>query len=172
MRLSALNHLVAAVRALAQCESVTVLGSAALLGTSAALGEPGGPLETTRDADLLLAPVDAALAAIIHEALGEGSLFDERYGYHVDLLRPDILTTLPTGWQTRLVPVANAQALSAFDVAVVKLFVGRAKDLAVVSVLLREALVSGDALAEAIMAAPAAERDRRAAMQRLQQLRA
>jgi len=169
MRLSALTHLVAAVRALAQCESVIVLGSAALLGTSAALGEPGGPLETTRDADLLLTPVDAEMAAVLHEALGEGSLFDARYGYHVDLLRPEIVATLPAGWQSRLVPVAGASAVSAFDVAFAKLFVGRDKDLAVVTALLAQGLVRSAALAEAIMAAPAAERDRHAAMRRLQQ---
>ncbi len=76
MRLPALIHLIDAVRALTGCEQVTVAGSAALLAWDPTLGDADGPLEFTRDADLLVVPSDAQVAAIVHEALGEGSLFD------------------------------------------------------------------------------------------------
>lgn len=94
MRLSALIHVIDAVRALTACEQITVAGSAALLAWEPGLGDANGPLELTRDADLIIAPSDAQVAAIVHEALGEGSLFDARFGYHVDLLQPHISQTL------------------------------------------------------------------------------
>lgn len=89
MRLPALKHLVEAVHALARSERVCVLGSSALLGSFPELGEAGGPLELSFDADLLLQPCDEQLAALLHEAVGEGSLFTQRMGYHADILRPD-----------------------------------------------------------------------------------
>ncbi len=49
-----------------------------------------------------------------------------------DILRPTIAETLPADWETRLHPVAgydNVFALDPYDLAVVKLMVGRAKDL-------------------------------------------
>ena len=167
MRLSALNHLIESVRSLTQCTSVTVLGSAAVLATRADLGEVDGPLELTRDADLLIAPADEELAAIVHEALGAGSLFDARHGYHADLLRPDILTTLPPGWQDRLVPMANARAVSAADIAAVKLCVGRDKDLALVRALLGQGVVDRAQVLALLGSMPLAERDLRAAVRRL-----
>jgi hypothetical protein len=60
-----------------------VLGSSALLGSFAELGEAGGPLELTFDADLLVEPCDEQLAALLHEAVGEGSLFAQRAGYSI-----------------------------------------------------------------------------------------
>lgn len=170
MRLSALNHLIESVRSLSQCASVTVLGSAALLATRADLGEADGPLETTRDADLLIAPADDELAAMVHEALGAGSLFDARNGYHADLLRPEITTTLAPGWQERLLALPNARALAAVDVAAVKLSVGRAKDLELVRALLQRRVVDRQQVLEVLLTIPMSERERRAAVKRLDAL--
>lgn len=149
MHLSALIHLIEATQALTRCDHVTVLGSAALLATDATLGEPGAQLELTRDADLLLDPCDEALAALVHEALGEGSLFDQRFGGHVDVLRPDITATLAAGWAARTVPVGGtgARALAPEDVAAAKLRVGRAKDMELVAYLFAARTVDADAVA-------------------------
>lgn len=132
MRLSALRHLTDAVRSLAQSREVRILGSSALLASFPELGESGDPIETSFDADLIVTPCDERLAAMLHEALGEGSLFAERTGYHVDILRPDIVEMLPPGWEARLVRMegpGDIAALAPEDVLVAKLRVGREKDL-------------------------------------------
>ena len=132
MRLSALKHLIEATQALCHPERIRVLGSSALLASFPELGEPGQPLEISFDADLLIEPCDSQLAAMLHEAVGEGSLFAQRTGYHADFLRPEILENLPAGWELRMVSLAglaNASALAPADVAAVKLRLGRPKDL-------------------------------------------
>lgn len=82
MRLPALKHLIEATEALSHPERIRVLGSSALLASFPELGEPGQPLEISFDADLLIEPCDPQLAAMLHEAVGEGSLFAQRTGYH------------------------------------------------------------------------------------------
>ncbi len=81
MRLPALIHLLTAACSISQCDRIRVLGSSALLPSFPELGEPGQPLEVSYDADLLIEPSDENLAALLHEALGEGSLFSGRSGY-------------------------------------------------------------------------------------------
>lgn len=145
MRLPALKHLVEAVHALAHSERIYVLGSSALLGSFPELGESGGPLELSFDVDLLIEPCDEQLAALLHEAVGEGSLFAQRTGYHADILRANIVETLPPGWETRLVPVdpqSLAKALAPEDLLVVKLRAGREKDVALCREVLRRGLLS------------------------------
>jgi hypothetical protein len=160
MRLPSLKHLLEAVHALAHSERIYVLGSSALLGSFPELGEPGGPLELTFDGDLLIEPCDEQLAALLHEAVGEGSLFAQRTGYHADILRADILETLPPGWETRLVSVdapTNAKAPAPEDLLVVKMRAGRAKDLALCREMLRRNLVSGSQLRTRLDATPLPE---------------
>lgn len=173
MRLPALMHLLQVVEALTQAEAVTVLGSAALLAEFPRLGEPGGPIALTRDADLLVNPCDEQLAGLVHEAVGEGSLFDQRHGYHADLLRPGIAGTLPNSWQSRTRLLASkSRALSAQDVAAVKLRVGREKDLAVVAVLLRSGAVPRDAVLASLAEISMGEKEMHAALRRLGDLHA
>lgn len=151
MRLSALKHLIEATQALCHPERIRVLGSSALLASFPELGEPGQPLEISFDADLLIEPCDPQLAAMLHEAVGEGSLFAQRTGYHADFLRPDIIETLAAGWELAVVSlegIANASALAPADVAAVKLRLGRPKDLQ----LCRHLIVGGLVAPEAIRA--------------------
>jgi hypothetical protein len=139
MRLPALIHLLEAVKGLSRCESIRVLGSSALLARFPELGEAGGPLELSYDADLLVQPCDERLAAMLHEAVGEGSLFAQREGYHADVLRPEIGETLAPGWEERLVPLPMpwGSALAPEDLLVAKLKVGRPKDVELGRHLLR-----------------------------------
>ncbi len=160
MRLPALKHLVEAVHALARSERICVLGSSALLGSFPELGEASGPLELSFDADLLLQPCDEQLAALLHEAVGEGSLFAQRSGYHADVLRPEITETLPPGWESRLVPLdddARAVALAPEDLLVVKLRVGRPKDLELCRAVIQRGLVAATVLRTRLDATPLAE---------------
>lgn len=151
MRLSALKHLIEATQALCHPQRIRVLGSSALLASFPELGEPGQPLEISFDADLLIEPCDPQLAAMLHEAVGEGSLFAQRTGYHADFLRPDIIETLAAGWELAVVSLeglVNASALAPADVAAVKLRLGRPKDLQ----LCRHLIVGGLVAPEAIRA--------------------
>ena len=73
MRLPALKHLLGAVQALARAQRICVLGSSALLASFPELGEAGGPLELSFDADLLVEPCDEQLAAMLHEAVAKAA---------------------------------------------------------------------------------------------------
>jgi len=80
------------------------------------------------------------MAAILGEAVGQQSLFAKRHGYYADILRPSIAETLPAGWESRLHPVAgydNVFSLDVYDLALVKLMVGRQKDLDLLRALLK-----------------------------------
>jgi hypothetical protein len=147
MRLQALIHLTEAVRALSGSQRIRVLGSSALLARFPELGEGGGPLELSFDADLLVEPCDEGMAALLHEAVGEGSLFSQRAGYHADILRPQVSETLPLGWEQRLIPLSGSgevAALAPEDLVVVKLRAGRPKDLALCRCLIRRGLVNAE----------------------------
>jgi hypothetical protein len=131
MNLQALQHLLHAAAALADDRSILVLGSASLLASFPDLGAPAAPLAATYDADLLVDPFDELTSIMLDEALGEDRAYYRRHGYHADILRDSITTTLPAGWRKRLVPVPGtaARALDPHDLAAVKLLVARPKDL-------------------------------------------
>jgi hypothetical protein len=159
-----LKHLLGAVQSLARPGRICVLGSSALLASFPELGEAGGPLEFSFDADLLIEPCDEELAAMLHEAVGEGSLFARRTGYHADILRPAIARNLPRGWETRLVKMGerttNAPgALSPEDLVVVKLRAGRLKDLELCRALIRRRLVASSSVRQRLDDTPLAEQE-------------
>jgi hypothetical protein len=143
MRLRSLKHLIETVKAMAHPKRIIVLGSSALLATKPGLGEAGKPLEFTFDADILVEPCDEGRASVLHEAIGEGSLFHREFGVCVDLMRPDIVETFPRGWQGRCVPFgARVLCLSPFDLAFIKLCLGRDKDRAMLKALVTAGMVS------------------------------
>ncbi|MFC1452911.1 DUF6036 family nucleotidyltransferase [Verrucomicrobiota bacterium] len=151
MQLRSLRHIIEAVRALVHPKRITVMGSSSLLVHDATLGEPGQPLELSLDADLLLDPTDAGQASVVHEAVGEGSLFHREYGFYADLLRPEIGETLPAGWRQRCVVMAGVErvvCLDPYDLAVAKLALAREKDVALLRALLDRGLIELDRLRE------------------------
>jgi hypothetical protein len=171
MRLPALKHLLAAVQSLARAERIRVLGSSALLASFPELGEAGGPLELSFDADLLVEPCDEELAAMLHEAVGEGSLFAQRTGYNADILRPEISATLPPGWENRLVKLDETNAaLSPEDLIVVKLRTGRAKDLELCRALVHRQLVALPVVRLRLEQTPLDEREIRLVYERLRKI--
>lgn len=138
-----------AVQALVHPERITVLGSSSLLATAPELGEAGQPLELSFDADLMIQPSDEEMAAIVHEALGEGSLYHRRNAVFADLLRPDIVETLPDRWAEHLVPLPdcpNTMCLDPHDLALVKLSLGREKDMELMKHLLARGLLREEVL--------------------------
>jgi hypothetical protein len=149
MRLSFLNHLLDSVAALARPRRIVVLGSSSLLPQHPELGQPGQPLEISLDADLLLEPVNEAIAGMLKDAVGVESGFQQQHGYYADILRPAIAEALPAGWESRLHPVSGHEgvfALDPYDLALVKLMVGREKDLELLSAMLRLGIVEPNRL--------------------------
>ncbi|OQW96181.1 MAG: hypothetical protein BWK77_06010 [Verrucomicrobia bacterium A1] len=150
------------VRAVARPDSIDVLGSSSLLGADPGLGDPGQPLELSMDADLLLSPCDDRVATVVHEAVGEDSLFHREFGVFADLLKPDIETTLPMGWRTRRIPLPETQGVQCLhpsDLAIVKLRLGRPKDMDLLRSMILHHLASVADLRKWYGAAALDERD-------------
>jgi hypothetical protein len=162
MRLPFLIHLLESVCAIARPQRIVILGSSSLLPKHPALGGPGGPLEISLDADFLLEPVDQAIADALKEAVGSESVFEQHHGYYADILKPSIVETLPPGWESRLTAVPgydNVFALDRYDLALVKLVVGREKDLDLVRALLRLGILQADALRRHYHGTPLGEQE-------------
>ena len=162
MRFRSLTHLLEELRARDATRKIVVLGSSSLLPFHPELGEPGGPLDLTYDADFLLEPVDKEIALLLGQALGANKEFHLKFGYHADILHPSIVETLPPGWEGRLVAVEgfdNVFALEPLDLAVVKIVVGREKDLALVRGLLELGKISADDLRKRRSSMPLGERE-------------
>ena len=110
---------------------------------------------------------------MLKEAVGEGSLFSRQRGYHADVLRPGITESLPAGWESRLHPVPgyeNVFALDPYDLALVKLVLGREKDLALLRALLRLNILHPERLRQHYQQAPMGEREMFTAGRNLQML--
>lgn len=151
MRVRSLTHLLEELRSLEETRKIVVLGSCSLLVFHPELGESGGPLDLTYDADFLLEPVDRDLALSLGSVLGANKAFHQQFGYYADILHPSIVETLPPGWDQRLVAVAgfeNVFALQPLDLAAVKVVVGREKDLALVRKLLELGKIGAGELKE------------------------
>jgi hypothetical protein len=162
MRLQSLNHLIEVVRAVARSQRVLILDSASLLPSHPELGDPGKPLELTNDADLLVEPVNEGIAESLQLAAGLDSAFMARFGYCADILRPAMRESLPAGWETRLRPVTGFDhvfALDPYDVALVKLIVGRPKDLELLRALLKLAIIEPARLRRHYHATPLGEHE-------------
>ncbi|MEI8312822.1 MAG: DUF6036 family nucleotidyltransferase [Verrucomicrobiota bacterium] len=161
MRIHALNHLVEAARALGESRKVIVLGSASVLASFPEVGEQG-LLDSTFDGDLLLDPISKEIASYLTESLGQGSLFRAQKGYHADILHPAIVESLPPGWEDRLVRLEgfdNVFALDPYDLAAVKLAVGREKDVALVRGLLGLGKISLEKLRARLNSMPLGEKE-------------
>lgn len=162
MRLPFLKHLIDSVSALCAPERIIIIGSSSLLPLAPQLGDPGQPLEISLDADFILEPIDGFTAEMLLEAIGSESLFEQRHGYYADILRPEIREALPVGWESRLHPVGgytNVFALDVYDLGLVKLMVGREKDLDLLRALFRLGLVEAARLREHYQKCPLGERD-------------
>ena len=82
-------------------------------------------------------------ADLIDGSIGEGSAFHESFGYYAQGVSPGT-ATLPSGWQRRLVKVANENTngitglcLEVHDLAISKYVAGRPKDLEFTTALAR-----------------------------------
>ncbi|MES2307500.1 MAG: DUF6036 family nucleotidyltransferase [Verrucomicrobiota bacterium] len=175
MRLSSLKHLLEVAKAISPYQRVIILGSSALLPLFPELGEEHQILETSFDADLMIEPCDEMIAQILHEAIGEGSLFSSQKGYYIDVLRPSIQETLPQGWQNRLKPLPdypNVFFPDPYDLCLVKLKTGRKKDLLLIQHLLSSQKIDKTILRSRFDQTPFPEKEILAIAERIEKLRA
>ena len=103
-----------------------------------------------------------AMAETLQVALGRDSAFMAEMGFYADILRPAIVETLPAGWGSRLVPVPgynNVFALDPYDLALVKLLLGRPKDLDLLRALLRMGLLDPKRIQQRYAETPLGERE-------------
>lgn len=162
MRLQSLKHLIEVIVAVARPETIRIVGSGSLLPGHPELGEPGCPLELTTDADFLLDPCNEGIAESLQLAAGQDSAFMAQFGYYADILRPCMSEALPLGWESRLHSVAgytNVFALDVYDLALVKLMVGREKDLNLLRALFQLGIIEPACLREHYRRCPLGERE-------------
>jgi hypothetical protein len=163
-----LEHALRAAREITKETEFVVLGSSALLGQ---VLQPPPELAESLEVDMY--PRYKPRAAQLLNAIGELSLFHQTHGFWVDPVGPET-STLPTGWEQRLVKVCNPNTggatgwcLEVHDLAASKLVAGRDKDLEFVAVLLRERMADPDTLAQRVAALPLAGEQLTSVQQRL-----
>lgn len=148
MNRTQLEHVIRAAGAIAETDTLIVIGSQAILASC-----PDAPVElvTSREVDLYPAE-DPSKADLIDGSIGEGSLFDEQFSYYAHGVGPET-AKLPAGWRGRAVTLRTPQTrgvtalcLHPLDIAVSKLLAGRDKDMQYLACLLRHGLVTAPAV--------------------------
>ncbi|MBI4586539.1 MAG: hypothetical protein HY717_21220 [Planctomycetes bacterium] len=163
-----LEHAIRASSVITGETEFIVIGSSALLGSF-----PNAPAELTASLEVDIYPRQDPKAADKLNVIGELSLFHQTHGFWVDPVGPET-ATLPPGWESRLVPVSNANTnhavgwcLEVHDMAVSKLFAGRDKDMDFIRGLLNHGFINKDRLNDFIQGVQIDEKQKLAAMNRL-----
>jgi hypothetical protein len=144
-----LEHVLRAAAAIAQENSLVVVGSQAVL-----LPFPDAPesLLVSREVDLYPA-LHPERADLIDGAIGAMSSFDETFGYYADGVGPDT-AVMPDDWmdRSRLYYIGEVTAIcpDIHDLAVSKCAAGREKDADFVRILLKEKMIDATTLDERI----------------------
>jgi hypothetical protein len=150
-----LEHVLRAAAAIAQENSLVVVGSQAIL-----LPFPNAPasLLVSREVDLYPA-LHPERSDLIDGAIGALSSFDETFGYHADGVGPET-AVMPADWMKRAtlhyIGEVTAICPDVHDLAVSKCVAGRDKDADFVRTLLRVRMIEPDILSSRIRALDAA----------------
>ncbi len=174
LKRSELEHVIRAASAITLHDEFVIIGSQALLGE-----HPDAPddLLVSIEADIypLTKPEDSE---VVDGSIGEGSTFQDTFGYYAHGVAPET-ATLPPGWKQRLVPVKNENTggatgwcLETHDLAMSKLVAGREKDIDFVEGLLRNRLVDPDKIRDRLRATPLASSLCDLCLRRLERLEA
>jgi hypothetical protein len=112
MDLSQLQALFAEAGKLTQHREFVVAGSLSILGVAQRISEIPPDMLMSIDVDCYT-KADPPRIFELAEKLGAGSEFEEKHGYYLDPISPD-LPTLPDQWQYRLIPVRLADGIVLF----------------------------------------------------------
>lgn len=98
MNLTHIHHVLTEAKKITNHTDYVIIGSLTALGFDVL-----PPDEMVRSIDVDMYPKDdPARAGEIAAIIGQGSAFEDEYGYYVDAASPD-LPTLPDGWEDRFV---------------------------------------------------------------------
>ena len=165
-----LHALLVQARARVQHTEFVIVGSLAILGT---VGKPPSTMVMSIDVDTYLKN-DPQRTGELVEALGQGSAFEDEFGYYLDPVSPN-LPSFPEGWQDRLILVDFGDIQAFFvdpnDVAVSKYMRGEDRDLRWLRAGLKDKLLNMDIIERRIASAPALEGELQAARKRMAQHR-
>lgn len=128
MKRTDLEHIIRAATALADRDEVLILGRASILGRF-----PDTPDSLTGAcAEVSMLPYSAAHTDLINGSLGEGSLFQDAFGYYAQGVDP---AALPDGWEARLIRIQGegtnqrvGLCLDPHDLVAAMLAAGREED--------------------------------------------
>jgi len=158
-----LEHIIRAAAGITQEYDIVIVGSQSILGQF-----PDAPSELLQsmEADVYPLHYSAKKSDLIDGTIGEGSPFEEVYGYYAQGVGPET-ATLPQGWQDRLVKVQSPNTdlkigwcLEPHDLAASKLAAAREKDRAFISALLRHGMVEKAEVEDRIQAMPVPDADK------------
>ena len=140
-------------------DEVYIIGSAAI--AAALPNPPGGEFTATRDVDVIPPGDTESLLDQIDLLLGEGSTFDEQWGYYAQGVSSKTPTYAPRDWMARTIAVQTVTAvgrcMEPHDLAVSKLGAGRDKDLAFVRQLANAGLVNRETMLERLTSVDCSE---------------
>lgn len=173
MRRDELEHVLRAAAAVVGADDLVVIGSSAILASA-----PDAPAELLRSIEADVYPRDRPEHADrIDGAIGEGSLFQESFGYYAHGVGPRTAKA-PDGWEERLVLVegpgtrgARGWCLEPHDLVLSKLAAGREKDVAFARVATAVGLVAVDELLARIAGLPVPAEHREAVRRQVLALR-
>ena len=147
-----LAHVLRAASRIAEDSEIVVIGSQAILGTYDDRDLPDAATRSIEADVAFRVDPDDVKANRVDGAIGELSLFHERFGYYAQGVSV-ATAVLPTGWEGRVVSYARDDAepsravcLEAHDLVVSKLVAGREKDVEFATALICAELVSVDVL--------------------------
>ncbi|MCL1960886.1 MAG: hypothetical protein FWG56_03720 [Desulfovibrionaceae bacterium] len=158
-----LEHIIRAAAEIVQEYDIVIVGSQSILGQ---FPDAPGELLQSMEADVYPLHYSAKKSDLIDGTIGEGSPFEEAYGYYAQGVGPET-ATLPQGWQDRLVKVQSQSTdlkigwcLEPHDLAASKLAAAREKDREFVAALLRHGLVEEAEVEKRIQAMPGTDAGR------------
>ena len=131
------------VKLVAGVDLPVIVGSQSLYGVTSQVPDI---VKRSVECDFLLLAVGPPAFRAVIEQIGFASSFQETHGYYADAVGLATVV-LPTGWQERLVPLADeagnlhAYCLEVHDTCVSKLMAGREKDFSFIKELLDRKLV-------------------------------
>lgn len=154
-----LEHLIRAASGIVDDLEIVIVGSQSILGS---VPEAPEILRISMEADIY--PLNRPeLADLIDGSIGEGSPFEQTFGYYAQGVGPET-ATLPSGWQSRLTRVQNDNTRGAIgycidvhDLALSKYVANRAKDRDFNREMIRHRIVDVDILVARIPSLPIAE---------------
>lgn len=150
-----LEHIIRASGSIADDQEIIVLGSASVLSQFPDLDER---FVFSVEADVF--PKNKPeLSDLIDGSIGELSPFHQAFGYYAHGVSRETAKNLPSGWDTRLIPIKNKNTggvtgwcVEIHDLVAGKYVSGREKDLEFIRLAIDARMVTQDILMERVQA--------------------